>query len=61
MLSVVGCDPRSEQFRRITTARRNNDGPMTLNENDDDGEGRRRVNIGKPYIELKLLIRGRQR
>ncbi len=39
-----------EQFRRITIARWNNDGPMTLNGNDDDGGGRHRVSIGKPYI-----------
>ena len=47
-----------EQFRRIPTARRNNDGAMTLNGDDDDGGGRHRVNIGKPFVKLKLLIRG---
>ena len=48
-----------QQWHLITTARQNNDGPMIFDNIDDKREQRRRARIGKPYIKLKLLIRGR--
>ena len=57
--SILSCVVIGQQGHPITTARRNNDGPMTFDDIDDKQGQRRRSSIGKPCIKLKLLIRGR--